>query len=170
MPRDVSPQQHRSSPNGAVLILEPTACRIQAIQSGKHLWSRDFPACAGLLEFAIARDSTTFVRAGPELAALDSRGRERWRIKLEGDRIPRAIAAPTTLADSRVVVAESPRTVMALDAEGHPVWRFSVPREEMLVAPPEGLMTEGLALLTGVASYLLGADGALRSRVMTTPK
>jgi outer membrane protein assembly factor BamB len=168
VPIAVSPQQHRSYPNGAVLILEPTVCRVQAIGSGKQLWTRNYPGCGGLLESAIARDSTAFVRAGRELAALGNEGRERWRIKLEGDQIPRAIAAPTTLADSRVVIAESPRAVAVLDADGRPAWRFSVPTEEVLVAPPEGLATEGLALLTGVASYVLGADGELRSRVATT--
>ena len=163
-PAAVSQQQIHGYPNGSVLVVDPAACRLQAIDGGAARWTRNYPTCAGLLEAAVARDSTVYARAGRDLASLDKEGRERWRIQVEGAELPRTIAAPTTLADSRVALAESPRSVTVFDADGRPAWRFSVPTEEALVAPPQGLPTEGLALLTGAASYVLGAEGEMRSR------
>jgi outer membrane protein assembly factor BamB len=164
-PAVTSPERIVSFPGGALLVAEPGRCRLRAVSAGTQLWSRTFAACNGLLEPAIARDSTAYVRAGAELAAIELGGAERWRVRVEGDAIPRAIARPTTLADSRAVIAESPRSVAAYDAKGRPAWRFSLPSDETLVAPPEGLPTEGVALLGGASSYLLGADGKLRWRL-----
>jgi outer membrane protein assembly factor BamB len=169
-PIAVSPRQILSYPGGAILVLDPAACRVQAIAAGKQLWTRNIPACRGLLEVAIARDSTAYVRADRELAALEPGGAERWRVSLEGEEPPRAIASPTTLADSRAVLAESPRSIAVYDSDGRVAWRFSVPTEEALVAPPQGLPTEGVTLLTGVASYVLGAEGELRWRLPTSRK
>jgi hypothetical protein len=68
------------------------------------------------------------------------------------------------------VIAESPRNVAVYDSHGKAAWRFALPSAEVLVAPPEGLPTEGVALLTEAASYQLGADGRLRWRVPTGGK
>jgi len=169
-PVGLSPSQLISYPSGAILVLEPLPCRVQAVDGGKQVWMRNYPTCGGLLEAAVGKDSTSFVRAGRELAAIERDGAERWRITVEGAGLPRSIASPTTLADSRVVLADSPRSIVVYDADGRPSWRFALPSEEMMVASPQGLPTEGVAVLTGAASYVFGADGELRFRLTTGRK
>jgi outer membrane protein assembly factor BamB len=78
--------------------------------------------------------------------------------------VPGTIATPTTMADSRVVIASNLRALAAFTREGKPSWRFSAPSDETIVAPPMGMKTEGIALLTSHAAYALGSDGELRWR------
>jgi outer membrane protein assembly factor BamB len=144
-PVGLSPSQLITYPSGAILVLEPVPCRVQAVDAGKQVWLRNYPTCGGVLEAAVGRDSTAYVRAGRELAAIEREGAERWRIPVESTDLPRGIATPTTMADSRVVLADSPRSIVVYDADGKPSWRFALPSEEALVAPPQGLPTEGVS-------------------------
>jgi len=169
-PVGLSSSQVIPYPNGAILVLEPLPCRVQAVEDGKQAWLRNYPTCAGLLEGAVGRDSTAYVRAGRELAAIERNGAERWRITVDGSGLPRSIASPTTLADSRLVLADSPRSIVVYDADGRLSWRFALPSEEVLAASPQGLPTEGVAVLTGAASYIFSADGELRWRITTRRK
>jgi hypothetical protein len=150
-------------PNGAVLVTNPKLCRVSTLQSDRLRWMRDFASCGGFVAAAVARDSVAYVRAGKELFAIEIDGRERWRISLEGE-VPQAIAAPTTMPDSRVVVAASPRSVVAHDLDGKHAWRFSAPADESLLALPVGMHTEGVVLVTSRAAYALGGNGELRWR------
>ena len=51
-----------------------------------------------------------------------------------------------------------------LELDGKPAWRFSMPASETIVAPPVGMRTEGIAVVTSRAAYAIGADGELRWR------
>ena len=150
-------------PNGAVLVTDPKLCRVSALQSDRLRWMRDFASCGNSLTAAVARDSVAYVRAGKELFAIETDGRERWRAALEGE-VPEAIAVPTTMLDSRVVIAASPRSVVAHGPDGKPAWRFSAPVDESLLASPIGMHTEGVVLVTSRAAYALGGNGELRWR------
>jgi outer membrane protein assembly factor BamB len=151
-------------PDGAVLVTDPKLCRVSALQTDRLRWMRDFASCGNFITAAVAGDSVAYVRAGNELFAIETNGRERWRASVEGE-VPVAIAAPATMPDSRVVIAASPRSVVAHDLDGKPAWRFSAPADESLLAPPLGMHTEGVMLVTSRAAYALGGNGELRWRV-----
>ena len=150
-------------PNGSVLVADIAACRVNVFELDRVRWTREFASCGSVLDASVASDSTAFVRTAHALFAIAADGRERWRVAL-ADSVPRAIATPTTMADSRVVIVADARAVNAYGRDGKPSWRFSAPSDETIVAPPMGMKTEGIALLTSHAAYALGSDGELRWR------
>src|SRR5688572_1799849 len=150
-------------PNGSVLVADIAACRVNVFELDRVRWTREFASCGSVLEASVASDSTAYVRTAHALFAIAADGRERWRVGL-ADSVPRAIATPTTMADSRVVIAADTRAINAYARDGKPSWRFSAPSDETIVAPPMGMKTEGIALLTSHAAYALGSDGELRWR------
>jgi outer membrane protein assembly factor BamB len=150
-------------PNGSVLVADIAACRVNVFELDRVRWTREFASCGSVLEASVASDSTAFVRTAHALFAIAADGRERWRVAL-ADSVPRAIATPTTMADSRVVIAADTRAINAYARDGKPSWRFSAPSDETIVAPPMGMKTEGIAILTSHAAYALGSDGELRWR------
>ena len=150
-------------PNGSVLVAEIAPCRVSVFELDRVRWTREFASCGGVLDASVASDSTAYVRTAHALFAIQPDGRERWRAALE-DSVPGMIATPTTMADSRVVIASNPRAIAAFARDGKPSWRFSAPSDETIVAPPMGMKTEGIALLTSHAAYALGSDGELRWR------
>ena len=150
-------------PNGSVLVAEIAPCRVSVYEIDRVRWTREFASCGGVLDASVASDSTAYVRTAHALFAIASDGRERWRAALD-DSVPNTIATPTTMADSRVVIASSTRAIAAFTRDGKPSWRFSAPSDETIVAPPMGMKTEGIALLTSRAAYALGSDGELRWR------
>jgi outer membrane protein assembly factor BamB len=150
-------------PNGSVLVAEIAPCRVSVFELDRIRWTREFASCGGVLDASVASDSTAYVRTAHALFAIQPDGRERWRAALE-DSVPGMIAQPTTMADSRVVIASNPRAIAAFARDGKPSWRFSAPSDETIVVPPMGMKTEGIALLTSHAAYALGSDGELRWR------
>lgn len=150
-------------PGGALLLGEPAVCRVSAIESDRVRWMREFASCGGLVELAVANDSTAYVRTGDQLFAIDFDGRERWRTSFDAQ-VPRAIATPTAMLDSRAVVATSPHSISAYQLDGKPAWRFSTPTNETIMAAPSGMRTEGVGVATSHAAYVLGPAGELRWR------
>jgi outer membrane protein assembly factor BamB len=150
-------------PNGSVLVAEVAPCRVNVFELDRVRWTREFTSCGGVLDASVASDSTAYVRTARALFAIAPDGRERWRSALD-DSVPGTIATPTTMADSRVVIASNTRAIAAFARDGKASWRFSAPSDETIVAPPMGMKTEGIALLTSHAAYALGSDGELRWR------
>jgi hypothetical protein len=159
--------RHAIYPNGSLMIADPFACRVSAIELGRMRWAKDIANCGGLMEVAIADDSVAYVRSAKELISLDPQGQERWRTRCE-EEIPRTSAAPTTMPDSRVVLVTAIRTVTAYQVDGKPAWHFSVPSNETIAGPPTGMRTEGVAVVTSQAAYALGPNGELRWRAAIT--
>jgi outer membrane protein assembly factor BamB len=150
-------------PNGALIVADPKQCRVTVLELEQIRWTREFASCAGLVDPAVAADSVAYVRTARELFAIERDGRERWRAALDAD-VPRSLGSPTTMADSRPVIVASPRSVVAYQLDGKPAWRFSMPASETIIAPPVGMRTEGIAVVTSHAAYAIGADGELRWR------
>jgi outer membrane protein assembly factor BamB len=150
-------------PNGSVLVAEIAPCRVNVFELDRVRWTREFASCGGVLDASVASDSTAYVRTAHALFAIAPDGRERWRSAIDVS-VSGTIATPTTMADSRVVIASSTRAIAAFARDGKASWRFSAPSDETIVAPPMGMKTEGVALLTSHAAYALGSDGELRWR------
>jgi hypothetical protein len=159
--------RHALYPNGSLMIADPFACRVSAIELGTLRWATDIANCGGLMEVAIADDSVAYVRTAKELVSLDPQGHERWRARCE-EEVPRTSAAPTTMPDSRAVLVTGIRTVTAYQVDGKPAWHFPIPANEMIVGPPTGMRTEGVAVVTSQAAYALGPDGEVRWRAAIT--
>jgi hypothetical protein len=158
-------------PSGAVLVTDATTCtvsRFEGISKGA-LWSVILPQCEGVLEAAIAPDSVSFVRTPTALVAIGPDGKERWRLSVGNEPLPRGLMVPAVTLDSMVIVASTSRVVMAFKNEGVQAWRFSVGEDETLVAPPLGSRGEGVFLLTNRAIYNVGSDGTLRYRKPQAP-
>jgi outer membrane protein assembly factor BamB len=164
--RSAGARQIAAYPGGGVLLADAGACRLTSIEKGKPRWTRDVPACDGLLEAAIGADSVAYVRARKALFAFEPDGKQRWRANLD-EATPTPLCAPMTLADSRVALATSPRVVSVYAYDGRVAWQFSTPADEPLVSPPVAFKGEGLVLLTARAAYALGSDGELHWRTST---
>jgi outer membrane protein assembly factor BamB len=151
-------------PNGSVVTTDPKACRIALLRDGMTLWERESSGCGGLLEACIAMDSVVYVRTEKEVAAFAPDGTLRFATKLTDAPPPRTLAAPTSLADSRVALAATSKTLIVYERDGRVSWSFSPPSDEVLIAPPVGMKTEGIILMTSQGVYYLGAGGETRWR------
>lgn len=152
-------------PNGSIVTAEPKSCRIALLRDGNVRWDHEVSGCGGLLETTVAMDSMLYVRDQRALSAFDPEGTLRWTVRLPDAPPPRALAVPGALADSRVVLAATTKSVVVYDREGKVSWSFSPPSEEVLVASPVGMKTEGIILMTSRAVYYLSAAGEVRWRV-----
>ncbi|HVU05836.1 MAG TPA: hypothetical protein VHE30_29005 [Polyangiaceae bacterium] len=152
------------APNGAILVVDPLGCRVELVQQGESRWVHDFEKCGGLLDAVVALDSVTYVRDDQGVTSFDITGAVRFRAPVPSGSLPVALFPPTALADSRVAVAVAPGKITVFERDGKPAWSFSPTSEEVLVAPPAGMKTEGLTLFTSQAVYLLGATGEIRFR------
>jgi hypothetical protein len=151
-------------PNGSVLTVDPADCRIRLLRDGKVRWEHSSSACAGFLEANVAMDSTLYVREPKELSSFDADGALKWAKAITEPIPPQSLALPAVLPDSRMAFATSSRNVSVLDRDGSVSWTFALPSGEDLVAPPIGMKTEGLVLVTSRAVYYLGASGEVRWR------
>lgn len=166
-PEPVSAASALTTPNGGVLALEPGRCRVALLRDGAVRWEHLLSGCAGFLEANVAMDSTLYVRDPRTLTAFSPDGALEWAKKL-GDTAPtQLIAMPAVLADSRAAIATTAQTVTVFERDGAPSWSFSLPTGEALVAPPVGMRTEGMVLVTSSAVYYLGATGEVRWRTET---
>lgn len=152
--------------NGSVLTTNPKACRIALLRDGTTLWERETSGCGGLLEACIAMDSVVYVRTEKELTAFAPDGTLRFATKLSDPSPPRALAAPSSLADSRVAIATTSKTLVVYERDGSVSWSFSPPSDEVLIASPVGMKTEGIILMTSQGVYYLGAGGETRWRAL----
>lgn len=156
-------------PNGSVLATDPKTCRVALLHDGIVRWDRELSGCAGLLEAAVAPDSTAYVRTPKTLSSFSPDGALTWTVKLDDPTLPRTIAAPAPLADSRVAIAGSKKSLIVHDRDSKVSWTFSPPSEEEILAPPEGMKTEGIIVMTSQATYYLGATGEIRWRIARNP-
>jgi outer membrane protein assembly factor BamB len=152
-------------PNGSVVTVEPKTCRVGLLRDGSVRWDHEMSGCGGLLETTVAADSTLYVRDQKSLTGFDPDGAQRWTVRLPDAPPPRALATPSALADSRVVLAATTKSVVVYDREGKVSLSFSPPSEEVLVTAPVGMKTEGFILMTSRAAYYLSATGDVRWRV-----
>jgi hypothetical protein len=160
----VSLPQALPYPNGSVLTTDPKACRIALLRDGTSRWDLEIAGCNGFLEATIAMDSVVYVRDPKQLSSIAPDGTLQWTAKLGDPPLPRAIATPTALADSRVAIAATSKNLVVYDRDGKVSWSFSPPSDEVLVAAPVGMKTEGIILLSTQAVYYLGAGGEIRWR------
>lgn len=154
-------------PNGSVVTTDPRACRIALHRDGIMRWDRELTGCAGLLEATVAMDSTVYVRDAKTISSFSYDGVTTWSAKLDEPAVPHAIATPTSLADSRAALASSTKSLSVYERDGRVSWTFSPPTDETIIAPPAGMKTEGIVLMTSQAVYYLGATGETRWRVAT---
>lgn len=152
-------------PNGSVLSTDPKACRVSLLHDGIVRWDRELAGCAGLIETAVAPDSTVYVRTPKTISAFSPDGALTWASKLDDPTIPRGISVPTALADSRVALASGKKALVVYERDGKVSWTFSPPSEEEIVTAPEGMKTEGVIMMTSQATYYLGATGEIRWRI-----
>lgn len=151
-------------PNGAIVTADPKTCRIALERDGTIRWDHEIGGCGGLLEATVAMDSMLYVRDPKTLSSFDPDGTLRWAARL-ADAPPHGLAVPAALADSRVAIAATTKSVVVYERDGKVSWSFSPPSDEVLVAAPVGMKTEGLALMTSRALYYLSAAGEVRWRV-----
>jgi outer membrane protein assembly factor BamB len=163
-----TPASH-TVPNGGVLVVEPGACRVRLLRDGTSSWEHELPRCNGFLEANVAMDSVSYVRDPRSLLRFEPDGWIKWTQKLADPPPPISIAAPTVLADSRAAIAATVKTVTVFEHDGTVSWSFSLPAGEELLAPPTGMKTEGLALVTTRAVYYLSAAGEVRWRSENGP-
>lgn len=150
-------------PNGAVVTIDPKACRISFERDGTIRWDHEISGCGGLLEGTVAMDSMLYVRDPKTLSSFDPDGALRWAARL-ADAPPHGLAVPAALPDSRVVIAATTKSVVVYERDGKVSWSFSPPSDEILVAAPAGMKTEGIILMTSRAVYYLSAAGEVRWR------
>lgn len=153
-------------PSGAVLVSDTTTCTVSRYENTSKgaLWSVILPQCEGVLEAVVAPDSVSYIRSPSGLVAISPDGKEKFRLGVGTDPLPRALMVPAVTPDSLVIVASTARVVLAFKGEGVQAWRFSVGEDETLVASPLGSHGEGVFLLTNRAIYNVGSDGTLRYR------
>lgn len=154
-------------PGGAVLDVDASRCELRVIDDHGPRWIRQFPACNGVLEAVIASDSSVYARGPDDVKLFSFEGEQRWSAPV--GRVDRELMKPTTLRDSRLVVATSPREITVFSATGNPAWRFALPAGETLQLAPSGLATEGVVLASKNAVYIVGSNGQLRFRVASNP-
>ncbi len=68
------------------------------------------------------------------------------------------------LADSRVAFLATGRAVVVYERDGKVSWTFAPPADEVFVAAPSGMKTEGMILMTSRGVYYLSATGEVRWR------
>jgi len=154
-----------SCPNGSVVTTDAKTCRLALLRDGIVRWDRELSGCGGVLEATVAMDSSVYARTPKALSSFTPDGALSWANKLEDPTVSRHLAAPSSLPDSRVAVLASKKSLVVYEKDGKVSWTFSPPSEEEIVAPPEGMKTEGIVLLTSQAAYYLGATGEIRWRV-----
>jgi hypothetical protein len=154
-------------PGGAVLDVDPARCELRVIDDHGPRWVRELPGCRGVLSATIASDSTVYVRTRDSLRQFSFEGDQRWSVPVS--EVDREIAHPTTLRDSRPVLATSPREITVFSSTGNPAWRFALPAGEVLGAGPSGLAMEGVVLASRNAVYVVGSNGQLHFRVAANP-
>ena len=152
-------------PNGSVITTDPKSCHVTLLRDGAVQWDREISGCGGLLESTVAMDSMLYVRDSKSLSSFDPEGNLRWTVRLSDTSPSHTLAAPAALADSRVVLAATPKSVVVYERDGKISWSFSPPSEEMLVTAPVEMKTEGVLLMTSRAAYYLSATGEVRWRV-----
>lgn len=152
-------------PNGSVLTSDPKTCRISLLHGGILRWDRELAGCAGLIDAAVAPDSTVYIRTPKTLSAFSPDGVLTWNGKLDDPAIPHSISKPTSLPDSRVALAAGKKSLIVYERDGKISWSFSPPSEEEIVTSPEGMKTEGVIMMTSQATYYLGATGEIRWRI-----
>jgi hypothetical protein len=168
---DETPQRKIANfPGGAALVADPAQCSVSMLDGEQGVrWHAALPRCGGIADLVVAHDSTAYVRTLMGLHAFSIDGGERWRIAVGANPVPRSIFAPAVTPDSAIVVASSTRVVVAFRPDGQEQFRFQLPDDETLIAPPVGNATEGVLLLTSQAVYALGAEGQVRWRKATGP-
>jgi hypothetical protein len=165
-----APYRVASYPGGGVFVGDVATCSASMLTAASGTrWTRALPRCDGVLEIAVAADSTAYARTGTGLVAFTPEGVERWRNAVGTEPVPRAILAPVTTADSLVVVAANPRLVLGFKGDGKEAFRFSPNAPERIVAPLARGLTEGVVLVTDAAVYLVGTDGTTHMRVAPVP-
>lgn len=152
-------------PNGSVATSDPKTCRVALLRDGIVRWDRELSGCGGILEVTVAMDSSLFVRTPKTLSSFTPEGALSWATKMDDPALPQSISAPTSLPDSRGAVAVSKKSLVVYERDGKVSWTFAPPSEEEITAPPEGMRTEGVILMTTQATYYLGATGEIRWRV-----
>jgi len=151
-------------PNGSVAVIDPAKCSVHVLRDGGVRWSQVLAGCAGFLESNVAMDGTLYVRDPKTLSAFDPGGALRWAKKLPDGAMSLLLAVPAVLADSRAAIASAARSVTVFERDGAVSWSFSLPSGEELVAPPEGMKTEGLIVTTSRAVYYLSTSGEVHWR------
>jgi len=146
-----------------------TTCTVTLFQHSAPVWRQAIPGCAKGLEVALRLDSVVVARVEHLLIAWHPDGREAWRVMFEGDQVPRGLAPMAVLPDSHVVVAITPTTIVNVSVEGTESWRYSLPDDDPLVAPPEARRSEGLMLFTRSGASFLHSDGTLNGRATGGP-
>src|SRR5206468_1801223 len=99
------------------------------LHDGATQWDREVSGCDGLLETSIAMDSVVYVRTMHDLASFSPEGTLRFSTKLTDPPPPRALAAPTALADSRVAIAATAKNLVVYERDGKVAWTFSPPSD-----------------------------------------
>jgi outer membrane protein assembly factor BamB len=152
-------------PNGSIVTTDPKTCRIALVRDGTQRWDHELGGCGGLLEASVTMDSTLYVRDLKNLSSFDPEGALRWAVRLTDAPPQNTLATPAELADSRVALATTAKSVVVYERDGRVSWTFSPPSDETLAAAPVGMKTEGIILVTNRAAYYLSSAGEVRWRV-----
>lgn len=110
---------------------------------------------------AVAANSNLYVRGNKSLIAFSPRGEVLWTKDLPlatGDPLT---MTPTTLNNSGVVLATSPREVVAFDPTGTKMWEFTLPGSTTMLSAPVNNPNGTIAIATEQALLGLTGDGAM---------
>ena len=164
-PTPLSTPKVLAYPNGSIVTTDPKTCRVTLIRDATQRWDHELSGCGGLLEATVAMDSMLYVRDLKNLSSFDPEGTLRWAVRLTDAPPQYTLATPAALADSRVALASTAKSVVVYERDGRVSWTFSPPSDEVLSAAPVGMKTEGIILITTRAAYYLSATGEVRWRV-----
>ncbi|MEI8254810.1 MAG: hypothetical protein WCJ30_03975 [Deltaproteobacteria bacterium] len=154
---------------GAQAIGDRLTCTVALYQLATEVWRRALSGCDMGLSVAIRFDRVVLARTEQLMVAYDPDGAERWRLTLDEGEPPPGLSDITVLRDSSAAVAVSPTSVMGVTADGRASWRFELPADTPILAPPRATETEGLVLATRAGALWLHNDGTFAGRYTVAP-
>jgi hypothetical protein len=152
-----------SYPSGYALVGRAAECRVSMLgRAPTERWEYVVGDCGGVLNVAVAPNSTAFARSATELIAFAPDGKRAWTTNV--DKVQPELSELTVTLDSMVIAVSSPNTVVAFRSDGTAAWTFKLEGEEHIASSPHRSEAEGALVTTNAAVYALGADGAVRWR------
>ncbi len=142
-----------------VVLGDRPTCTVALFARALASWRHVLPGCEKGLAVAMRPDGVVLARIENLLVAWSPDGAERWRLELGGREGDHSFARIAVLPDSHIVVAVDPTLIVNVSEQGRESWRFALPADAMLVAPPVALRTEGLVLFTRSGALFLHSDG-----------
>ena len=150
-----------SRPDSVVIAYAPSLARLTArTPHGDVAWRFPIPEDGALVGgFAVAPNSTTYLRTTSALLAVSAAGDLSWQVPLPRPPVAESLLKPTPLTNSGVVVIVAPNRLRAFSPNGKTLWEAETPPHTMLAAAPEVGPNGTVTLATDAAVMSLSHNG-----------